>query len=842
MFRALTLLALVIAMVQISHADSNEPGRCVIRIGGKALDPRTAAIILPDDPTPQERYAAADLRHHLELITGKLFPVASEKDAKVGLFVGKTKRARKAGVQFEALGLEGLHLKSVGPSLILAGNQRGVLYAVYTFLEDNLGCRWFTADCATWPRTGTIEVAELDRRYIPPLEFRAGDYPCARSGDFAVRLRLNGNNHQMSVEQGGRKGVHGLAHTFAALCPPEQYFATHPEYFSLVDGKRQSGYAQLCLTNPEVLKICIAGVRRWIEQNPEMKVFSVSQNDVDNHCECPACTRVAEEEGSQSGPVVRFCNAIADDLKDDYPDVVIETLAYQYTRKPPKITKPRPNVIICLCSIECCFIHNLGDDPFNQSFADDIRGWSRICDRLWIWDYIINYGHSICPFPNLKVLKPNIRFFIDNGVKGIYEESCYYTPASELQELRNYIIAKTLWDPSYDTQKAIDEFCAAYYGPAATPVLAYLKLIHASVQQVPGLHVQIGTHPKQYLSAEVLSQSSALFDQAEAAVAGDSVLLPRVQVARLPILYAQIVFGTSGTFVEEGGRLVQQEAQDVEGLVGRFAAIAHAAHATHVREGGGESQLEDWLAAVPRHPRELQVVTLSSGQLKVELLPALGGRIWRMTYLPAGRPVMRTVGTPAALSPEDGGYEEYTQGSYHSAGWSERYTVTEQSDRAVTLQAVLRNGLALSRRYELSADGALLQITSVLSNDSGQPVQACLRSHPEFAVSSTAQCSVRVLRPDGTTQTIPLANPSDPEGEKDQWLREADLPAGQWEIVDGGAGLVLVNRFERGDVAQALLNRSGGQSRVNLELFGREATLAPHESVSLRQSFEVKKQ
>ena len=235
-------------------------------------------------------------------------------------------------------------------------------------------------------------------------------------------------------------------------------------------GKRQSGYAQLCLTNPDVLRITIEGVRRWIKEMPDKTVFSVSQNDTHNYCECPECTRIAEEEGSQAGPLLRFVNAVADDIARDYPHIATETLAYQYTRKPPKITKPRPNVIICLCSIECCFIHSLGEDNYNRTFADDIRGWKAICDRLWIWDYIINYAHSICPFPNLYVLKPNIQFFLANGVKGVYEESCYYTKGSELQELRNYVFAKLLWDPDYDTDKAIDEFCAAYYGPAAPQV------------------------------------------------------------------------------------------------------------------------------------------------------------------------------------------------------------------------------------------------------------------------------------------------------------------------------------------------------------------------------------
>lgn len=831
-------------------------GSCTIRIGRKAINPASFAIVTPDQPTPQEAYAAQDLRHHLELITGQVFPIKTEKDngRGNGFFIGNTRAcnaasllsnstskvaAAKQGVRIGDLGLEGLFTKTVGPSVILAGNKRGCLYATSVFLEDYLGCRWFTPDCATWPKSGTINVPAIDRKIVPPLEFRAGDYPIARPGEFAMHCRFNGNNHEISEEQGGRKGVHCLCHTFAGLCPPEKYFATHPEYFSLVGGKRQSGYAQLCLTNPEVLKIVIAGVRQWIKDNPNMKVFSVSQNDTDMHCECPNCQKIADEDGSQMGPVLRFVNAVADDIAKDYPDVAIETLAYQYTRKPPTITKPRPNVIVCLCSIECCFIHPLGEDEFNKTFAADLRGWSKICDRLWIWDYVINYAHSICPFPNLQVLKPNTNFFIKNGVKGIYEESCYYTKGSELQELRNYIMAKTLWDPSYDTRKATSEFCDAFYGAASKPIQQYLDLIEKSVLEAPKLHVQIYTHPRQYVFPDEIVAANKLFDQAEAAVATDPVLLHRVQVARLPIMYAQIVLSTSGTFAEKDGKLVQAEGQDVGSLLDRFATIAHAEGVTSVREGGGD--LDAWLSSVPRAPRGLTIETISNPALKAEFLPALGGRLFRLTYLPDNRQLMRVGGEPSALSPTDGGYEEYTEGGYRTPGWSENYAVTQKTPTSLTVAANLRSGLRLTRKYELDPQKPILNITSTLENTSQKPVKASLRAHPEFAVTSTEKAHVVILGADGKQSTINLANPKDPMLERDQWLRDTDMPAGQWTLVDEAAGLAVVNTFNKADVAQALLNRAGQQSRVNLELFGNEATLEPGQSVMLRQSYEVTK-
>lgn len=809
-------------------------GRCVVRIAGRPVKRETHAIILPNRPTPQEEYAARDLRYHLELITGEALPIWREHDAAAAtpLYVGNCEKTKAAGVDCPGLGLEGIHIKTVGPSVLLAGNQRGVGYAVSVFLEDYLDCRWFTPDCATWPRDGVVDVPEIDRRYLPPLEYRAGDYPIAHDGAFAEHLRLNGDNHWMNEEQGGRKGVHSLAHTFAALCPPEKYYKDHPEYFSLVNGQRQSGYAQLCLTNPEVLRICIEGVRRWIKENPQKKVFSVSQNDTGYYCECDNCRKVAEEEGSESGPVLRFVNAVADAIKDDYPDVAIETLAYQYTRKPPKITKPRPNVVVCLCSIECCFIHPLATDEFNRSFRSDIEGWSRICQRLWIWDYVINYAHSICPFPNLYVLRPNIDFFINNGVKGIYEESCYFTKGSELQELRNYVMSKALWDPSYDTDRAIDEFCAAFYGPAAPFVRQYVTLIHAATQKNPALHVQIYTHPRAYITPEMISASRALFDQAEAAAKDDPTFLHRVQVARLPMLYAEITLAHDGSLVERGDRLVQEGGTDVSALVAQFEGIARAEGVSMISEGGS---FDAWLQSLPRRPRAIKIERLENPALKLAVLPELGGRIWRMQQAGSGRDLMRVAGSPAGYAPSEGGYEEYSEGEYHSPGWTESYSVRDRSDRGLTLEATLGNGLRLTRRLELDPEKPLLKITSSVTNVADGERTACLRAHPEFAVTSLDQASVRILGPDGKWRSVALGGTADAE----TWLRDQDVPAGAWAVVDEAAGLAILNRVPRAQLSQCLLDRSPSQHRVNLELYSPQVKLQPGQTLTLEHTYEV---
>lgn len=89
--------------------------------------------------------------------------------------------------------------------------------------------------------------------------------------------------------------------------------------------------------------------------------MSVAQNDWYNACECENCRATDEHEGSHRGTLLYFVNQIAAVVARKYPDVKIDTLAYQHTRRPPKYIRSASNVIVRLCSIECCFSHLFED-------------------------------------------------------------------------------------------------------------------------------------------------------------------------------------------------------------------------------------------------------------------------------------------------------------------------------------------------------------------------------------------------------------------------------------------------------------------------------------------------
>jgi hypothetical protein len=499
-------------------------------------------IVLADDASPSTRHGAEELQTFLAQMTGAKLPIVSDKTAMAPheIILGDNAHLKSLDlkIDFKSLGSEGYVIRTVGERLVIAGGAlRGNMYGVYGLLEDHLGCRWFTPDVSRIPKSERLAVAAIDDRQVPTLEYREPYVAECLDGDWCARNRMNSSQSLLDKKHGGKVDAWSLAHSFQFLVPAETYFKDHPEYFSLVKGQRTKQYPQLCCTNPDVIRICTEGVRQLMRANPDTTVFSVSQNDWDNHCECPKCQEVARREGSQIGPVLQLVNHVAEGVEKEFPDKIVQTLAYQWTRHPPKTIRPRPNVVIMLCSIECCFSHPLATCDFdaNKTFRADLEAWAKIAPRLWVWDYTTDYTAYFFPFPNKHVLGPNIRYFADHNVKGIFELDTYNTPDGELSSLNGYVIAKCLWNPNCDSKRATDEFLDAYYGKAASPIHDFLDLCRNRVERENihvGLYVGVD-HP--FLTDDLLIKANQIWQQAENLVADDPTVLQRVKTARLAV-------------------------------------------------------------------------------------------------------------------------------------------------------------------------------------------------------------------------------------------------------------------------------------------------------------------
>jgi hypothetical protein len=507
-------------------------------------------IIYPARATPAEKRAVEELQSHLKQITGAEFTAQTDAHAlpRRAILLSNPQtnrhiRALRVSMPLQKLGEDGYIVCSMQDHLILGGGRpRGTLYAVYGFLEDDLGCRWYAPDATHIPKKATLHISPLNRTEIPAFEYREPFYTEAWDKDWAARNRCNGSFMRLDESTGGKIGYHPFVHSFYAILPPEQYFKDHPEYYSELEGVRKVEGGQLCLTNPDVLRLTIEKVRNWIHEQPQAKIFSVSQNDWYGYCTCAECKRVMEDEDAPSGVVLRFVNAVAEAVTREHTDKLIDTLAYQWTEKPPKRVRPHANVRVRMAPIGNCFAHPIDTCSENRVPYDNFKAWSAITDNLYIWHYNTNFAHYLLPFPDFDELEGTTRAYKRLKVKGIFYEGAYPPGGGgELAELRSWVMAKLLWDPKQDAWKLIDEFLKGYYSKAAKPIGDYLRMLHEAVKR-ENIHFRIYDHPTKvgYLRRELVDRAESLFEQAERTVANEPTALQHVQKARLAIDYTRL--------------------------------------------------------------------------------------------------------------------------------------------------------------------------------------------------------------------------------------------------------------------------------------------------------------
>ncbi len=514
-------------------------------------------ITLAADAIPPEKTAAEQLQATLKEITGATFPItteeAGEEPARPTIWVGAGPRVRTllAEPDWEQLGRDGIRLKSVGEDLILAGGRpRGSLYAVFEFLEKAGGCRWWTETERSIPEQPVFKVARQDLRYAPPFVYREHFSSAMRQDPvFATILRENGHFQKQDAAWGGHEEILGFTHTFSKLLPVEKYFKEHPEWFSdPANGfklctatsrmpMRQS--TQPCLSNAAVLDEVTRNAIAWLDERPDTRYLSITQNDSSGYCRCAECQAVIDAEGTPGGPLLKFVNAVAARIHDRYPEVLVETLAYNYSEKPPRTIRPADNVLIRFGSPTADVGHPL-DSDWNKAARRNLKDWAERSHHLFAWHYVTNFRHLLYPHPNWATLSADLRFFAAQGVTGVFLQGDGYSDGvGDFTQLRTWLLGKLLWNPSQDQDALIGEFLAGYYGPAAPHLRRYLDGLQEAFLTT-GKSLATFNTSLEFLTPEALRKLSEAFNAAEQAVAGLSPFELRVKRERLSLDLARL--------------------------------------------------------------------------------------------------------------------------------------------------------------------------------------------------------------------------------------------------------------------------------------------------------------
>ena len=445
-----------------------------------------AAIVLPDSPTAVERTAADELKAAVRRISGEEWQIIPERAEPAGernFLIGATRAAARIAPAAWRTD-EILVAPLSNGSIVLAGDPvRGPIYAVDTYLEDVCGVRWWTSAESDYPTLREMPPVVSAIRHAPVFRYRETYYRDGFNADFKVRMKGNFSSRTRFMytpmefipkEKGGDHRLYyfesrGSAyHSHFETLPPSRHFASHPEWYSEIGGRRVA--KQLCLTNDEMAEAYIAETLRRLRTDPAVDFISVSQNDWAGPCDCVRCRAVIAEEGAVSGLYLRFANRVAEAVEREFPSVTVDTFAYRFTRKPPRLTRPRRNVTVRLCDIECAFNAPIATSGLDDDFLADLREWGRLAPgRLYIWDYATDFVSYMMPHPNLDVLGPNLRLFAGSGVTGVFEQGDALCSAGSFAALEHWVIAHLLWDPSRDARGLRDAFILGYYGAAAAP-------------------------------------------------------------------------------------------------------------------------------------------------------------------------------------------------------------------------------------------------------------------------------------------------------------------------------------------------------------------------------------
>ena len=501
------------------------------------------SIVLCDNASISEQTAAKELQGYLQQISGALLPLVSNDELAEGgkhIFVGFNEEyAAECGVEHPSDSDEGYTYRTIGDNIwIYGGKNRGTMYGVYSFLENEFGVRWYTVDYTKIPTAKTWRVRELCHSEQPFIQYRFVQYFNADYGDWQAHNKCNSATWVAENEYGGLT-AYWEGHTFRLFITADEYFEEHPEYFSLREGERRPN-EQVCLSNPEVLQICIDKMKRTIEENPLFDVYSMSQNDNPFPCECEKCKALEEQYGGHSGIILWFVNQVADAIKPLYPDKYIGTFAYQYSLEAPTGIVPRDNVVIRLCSFGFCFAHPLDECKYNEEFVPIIEKWSQIAPNLYIWDYVVNFWQYVAPFPNFNVLAKNIKLFKKHNAIGVREQADYQSNGGEFSDMKAWVLSKLLWNPHQETQKLVSQFIKDFYGEAAPYIQKYFDLCQKQVKDDTEMIFYIDAHNPLYTD-KFVKESKEILTKAQQAVAdADEEMRLRVDMVALQVDYLRL--------------------------------------------------------------------------------------------------------------------------------------------------------------------------------------------------------------------------------------------------------------------------------------------------------------
>ena len=443
-------------------------------------------IVIPVKADAAEKYAAAELQTALKKISGAEFPIVSSDEVKPRqIIIGSLATAPAVQKQINALKLkksntEMISVKTLDGALYLTGDvPRGALYAVYTFLQKQLGVRWF------WPgedgefitRQSKYELPELDFTYTPSFRFREMT-PCSMhyhipSEKWLARNLMNGGSRTPKVRDNA--GFYRLdGQHWVSI--DRKLFPSKPELFSLINGKRvKEGYAG-CWSNPEFFDYVVKKHLNIIKTRG-FNMLNTFPADIVLRCECEKCTVIKDP----SSRWYAFYAKLIEAIRKHYPETLFGGIAYQEYRAVPAAPVKYLEYVE-YCQYNRCYVHKLSDKKcsINQQSMATLRKWQEKAP-MGIYGYEFDVFKDAFYLPFWNMLAEEMKVFRDmklvrmktefgiNIRKNVPREK--QKPLA--QRLANYIYARLIWNADEKVEDILNDWCSTVYGKGGEAIKAY---------------------------------------------------------------------------------------------------------------------------------------------------------------------------------------------------------------------------------------------------------------------------------------------------------------------------------------------------------------------------------
>jgi hypothetical protein len=503
----------------------------------------TGRIVVPQQATAGETFAAEEIQTLVQKMSGAKLEIVKADQAGDGpaILVGNQPGNKEVIDELNKVHPETPDAFAVvgkANRLSLVGrSEDSTIWAAWQWLNDQGVVFVMPGEHGTYaPQKATIELSDIHDIQAPAMKIRGGVYKLADADSpkayndvvhgqpawrlFTLRMRINENT---GFAEKDRFVVLGAGHSYGYYLPVSKYFKAHPEWYNLINGKRQNGKGwQLCFTNEvaaaEFAKNVDAQIKTWLEKGVPIERISVSISPNDNiaMCQCDNCRKLLDKNGSSTSMVTNFANMVTADIRKTYPKAMTRFYAYDNYSTPPDHVTPGPGVIpeLCFWTDGRSFAANHAHPMFseeNHKYRDGFRDWAQMSEALTAHTY---YGHYnwFTPWPMVTQMSNDLPIMASNPkFEGMYSE---LHPHWGTQALTLWLYPKLMWNPKLDVQAAIKTYCQAAYGQAGDVMQAYYQTVQDSMDRQGYINgrVQEISH---VLTPEVVSKVDGYIAQAE---------------------------------------------------------------------------------------------------------------------------------------------------------------------------------------------------------------------------------------------------------------------------------------------------------------------------------------